>query len=78
MVLLYTAGELGVYGAIARGPASIVNPIAGLYPIPSIAYAALVLGDRPGALGWAGIALALPGIVLVVPAASSTPAPPNR
>lgn len=71
VVLLYVAGDLAVYVAIARGPASIVNPLLGLYPIPSIAYAALVLGDRPGPLGWVGIALALAGIVLVVPAADN-------
>jgi drug/metabolite transporter (DMT)-like permease len=67
-VALYVAGELGVYLAAARGPASIVNPLSGLYPIPTIAYGALVLGERPGGLGWLGMALALPGIVLVVPA----------
>jgi drug/metabolite transporter (DMT)-like permease len=71
VVLLYTAGDLGIYAASARVPASVVTPLIGLYPLPAIAYGALVLGDRPGELGWAGIALALPGTVLVLPAADN-------
>jgi drug/metabolite transporter (DMT)-like permease len=69
VALLYVAGELGVYAAIARGPASIVNPLAGLYPIPAIAYGALVIGDVPDRLGWIAIAIVLPGMVLAVPGA---------
>lgn len=68
VVLLYLAGDLGVYGAMARGPASIVHPIFGLYAIPSIAYAALVIGDRPGKLEWSAIAMASAGVTLVLPA----------
>ena len=76
---LYVAGDLAVYTGVARGPASIVTPLSGLYPIPSIVYAALVLGERPGAVGWAGMALALPGIVLTVPcSARAAPARTNE
>ena len=71
VVLLYVAGDLGVYAAMARGPASIVHPIFGLYAIPSIAYAALVLGDRPGELEWSAIAMASAGVILVLPAADN-------
>ncbi len=71
VVLLYLAGDLGVYGAMARGPASIVHPIFGLYPIPSIAYAALVIGDRPGKLEWFAIAMASAGVILTLPAADN-------
>jgi drug/metabolite transporter (DMT)-like permease len=71
VVLLYLAGDLGIYGAMMRGPASIVHPIFGLYAIPSIAYVALVLGDRPGALEWSAIAVASAGVILVLPAADN-------
>jgi uncharacterized membrane protein len=71
VVLLYLAGDLGVYGAMMRGPASIVHPIFGLYAIPSIAYAALVIGDRPSALEWSAIAMASAGVLLVLPAADN-------
>ena len=71
VVLLYLAGDLGIYGAMARGPASIVHPIFGLYAIPSIAYAALVIGDRPGKLEWSAIAMASAGVILVLPAADN-------
>ena len=71
VVLLYLAGDLAVYGAMARGPASIVHPIFGLYAIPSIAYAALVIGDRIGALEWSAIAVASAGVVLALPAADN-------
>jgi drug/metabolite transporter (DMT)-like permease len=71
VALLYLAGDLGIYGAMARGPASIVHPIFGLYAIPSIAYAALVIGDRPGALEWSAITMASAGVILVLPAADN-------
>lgn len=72
VVLLYVVGDLALFAAIARGPASIVNPLSGLYPIPTIAYAALVLGEAPDRVGWAAIALVLPGLVLVVPGAAGS------
>lgn len=68
---LYVVADLAIYTGVARGPASVVTPMSGLYPIPAIVYAALVLGERPGAVGWAGIALALPGIVLAVPSSAA-------
>jgi drug/metabolite transporter (DMT)-like permease len=71
VVRQYLAGDLGVYGAMARGPASVVHPIFGLYPIPSIAYAALVIGDRPGELEWSAIAMASAGAILALPAADN-------
>lgn len=67
VVALYIAADLGTYLALARGPASVVNPLAGLYPIPTIAYAILVLGDIPDGIGCAAIAMALPGMLLAVP-----------
>ncbi len=71
VVLLYLIGDLGIYGAMARGPASIVHPVIGLYAIPSVAYAALVMGDRPGKIEWSAIAMASAGVILVLPAADN-------
>ncbi len=69
VVVLYLIGDLGIYAAMARGPASIVHPIFGLYAIPTIAYAALVIGERPGKLEWCAIAMASTGVILVLPPA---------
>ena len=69
VVLLYVAADLGFFAAVARGPASIVNPLAGLYPMVSIAYAVLVLGDAPDPLGILCLAMVLPGVMLAVPGA---------
>jgi len=77
VALLYVAGHLGVFAAIARGPASIVNPLAGLYPIPAIAYGVLILGDVPDRLGWLAVALVLPGVVLAASGAGATRAAPQ-
>lgn len=66
VVLLHVVGEIGVFAAIARGPAALVNAIAGLYPIPSILFVGIMLGDWPHWLAWIGIALALAGIALAV------------
>lgn len=72
VAILYAAGDLCVYTAIARGPGSIVNPLAGLYPIPAIAYGVVVLGDIPDRVGWIAIAMVLPGMVLAVPGLRSS------
>ena len=67
VVLLHVAGEIGVFAAIRRGPSALVNAIAGLYPVPSILFVGVVLGEWPHRLAWLGIALALAGIALAVP-----------
>jgi drug/metabolite transporter (DMT)-like permease len=77
VALLYVAGDVGVYAALARGPGSLVNPLSGLYPIPAIAYGVLVLGDVPDRLGWLAVALVLPGVVLAAPGTGATGAPPT-
>ncbi|MGZ3418537.1 MAG: EamA family transporter [Polyangiales bacterium] len=64
VVSLYVVGDVSLYAAMARGPAFVVNPLAGLYPIPSIAYVALMLGELPDRLGWLAMALVLPGVGL--------------
>ncbi len=56
----------GLLAAIAykHGPASIVTPLAGAYPIVTLGFAWVVLKERPSALQWAGIASVLVGMIL--------------
>ncbi len=55
----------GLLAAIAykKGPASIVSPLSGAYPVVTIAFAWVVLKEHPTALQWAAIALILSGFV---------------
>jgi drug/metabolite transporter (DMT)-like permease len=65
IVLLYAVGDLTLFVALARGPAAIVSPLSGLYPIPTIAYAALVLDESITLLQWIAIAMVLAAIVMI-------------
>lgn len=55
----------GLLAAIAykTGPASIVSPLSGAYPVVTLGFAWAVLKERPSALQWAGIAAILAGFV---------------
>ena len=57
-------GGLLVAIAYKNGPASLVTPLAGAYPVVTLAFAWVVLKERPSALQWAGIAAVLAGMVL--------------
>jgi len=57
-------GSLLVAIAYKHGPASLVTPLAGAYPIVTLAFAWVVLKERPNTLQWAGIAAVLVGMVL--------------
>jgi drug/metabolite transporter (DMT)-like permease len=57
-------GSLLVAIAYKHGPASLVTPLAGAYPVVTIAFAWAVLKERPAALQWGGIAAVLTGMVL--------------
>ncbi len=57
-------GSLLVAIAYKRGPASIVTPLAGAYPVVTLGFAWAVLKERPTPLQWGGIALVLIGMVL--------------
>jgi drug/metabolite transporter (DMT)-like permease len=58
------AGTLLAAIAYKHGPASIVAPLSGAYPVVTLGFAWLVLKERPTALQFAGIALVLAGMVL--------------
>jgi drug/metabolite transporter (DMT)-like permease len=65
IVLLYAVGDLTLFAALARGPAAIVTPLSGLYPIPTIAYAALVLDESITGPQWIALVMVLVAIVLI-------------
>jgi drug/metabolite transporter (DMT)-like permease len=57
-------GSLLVAIAYKHGPASIVTPLAGAYPVVTLAFAWAVLKERPTPVQWGGIGLVLLGMVL--------------
>lgn len=68
IVLLYALGDLTLFAAINRGPASVVSPLSGLYPLPTIAYSALVLKEQISSAQWVAVGVVLLALVLIVPA----------
>jgi drug/metabolite transporter (DMT)-like permease len=66
MLMQYTY-LLGVYVGIAWGvPAGVTALIVGFQPILTAALAGITLGERVGPRQWAGLALGLVGVVLVI------------
>lgn len=62
-----TAGAFGLvtlFSGLARGQAAAVAPsaavLSGIFPV----IVAVLMGERPSALAWAGVVLAIPAIVL--------------
>lgn len=71
IVSLYAIGDLTLFAAIARGPASVVSPLSCLYPIPTIAYSFLILKEAVLPLQWVAVAMTLVAIVLLLPEADN-------
>ncbi len=59
-----------LYRALARGPVTVVAPIAASYPALNVALA-VALGARPAALDWAAMAAVMAGVIVVARAARS-------
>ncbi len=59
------AGELFFATASTRAPLSIVTPLASLYPVVAVALALILVGERLGRRGSAGVACAVAGAVLL-------------
>lgn len=57
-------GSLCAAIAYKHGPASVVAPLSGAYPVVTLGFAWLVLKERPTAIQFAGIGLVLLGMVL--------------
>lgn len=63
--LLGAGGQLLLFEALRSGPAYLVFPIVSLYPVLTIFLSVTFLKERASRRGWAGIAVALPAIVLL-------------
>jgi len=70
------AATLWLYQALARGPMSVVAPIAGAYPVFNVTFA-VALGARPSLVAWAAMAAVLGGVVLVARSAKAVTDPVN-
>lgn len=74
-------GAAFLYRGLSGGRMGVVAPVSGVGAAVLPVAAGLVAGDRPAALAWAGIVVALPAIWLVArepaPATAATPAGPS-
>ncbi len=57
-------GSLLAAIAYRHGPASIVTPLSGAYPVVTVGFAYGLLHERPSVLQWTGIVLVLGGMVV--------------
>jgi len=72
--LTFALGNFAILLAFAsHGKASIIAPVAGLYPLVSIPLAVVVLGERIGPREWIGIVVALCAVA-AISIESKTPA----
>jgi drug/metabolite transporter (DMT)-like permease len=62
--IFFTLATLALFTALARGPISIVAPIAGSYPALAMMLA-VAQGARPSALQWLAIIGVMAGVVIV-------------
>ena len=69
--VLATVGTLDITAnalfaiASTEGLVSLVSVLGSLYPLTTVALAAIVLGERPHRLAQVGVAIALTGVVLI-------------
>jgi len=69
ILLIFMGSCIGVaflcgYMALRLGPVSVVSPIGALSGAMTVVYSFWLLGERPGAVQWAGIPVAVLGAVL--------------
>lgn len=70
---MMAGGDLGVIVATSTGPASIVAPLTGAYPLVTLGFAAMILKEHISKLQWACLAILLAGIGF-----STIPQPPKQ
>lgn len=76
---MMAGGDLGVIVASASGPASIVAPVTGAYPLVTLGFAAAVLKERISKLQWLCLVILLAGIGFsTIPQAPAEPATPPQ
>ena len=71
--LALTVAMLLLYWALARGPINVVAPVVATHPALIVAWA-LILGTRPSALQWTGMAVTMLGAITVAWSAEATSA----
>jgi drug/metabolite transporter (DMT)-like permease len=64
--VLAGGGQIGYFGALSEGPASIVAPLSGLYPVVTIMLSVVLLKEQPAKMEVAGIVLALLAPILML------------
>ena len=62
---LGAGGQLVLFEALRTGPAYLVFPIISLYPILTVLLSVTLLKERASRRAWAGIAFALPAMVML-------------
>lgn len=62
---LFCLGDVALFWAVARGPASIVTPLQGAYPLVTILYAAAFMKERMLAYQQGGLGFILGAILLI-------------
>ncbi|MEZ0368474.1 MAG: DMT family transporter, partial [Candidatus Sericytochromatia bacterium] len=74
---MMASGDLGVIVASSTGPASIVAPLTGAYPLVTLGFAAAILKEHISKFQWLCLAILLAGIGFsTIPQAPAEPAPP--
>ena len=68
------AGLAALYRALATTPVAVASPVAAVTGSVIPVLIGLALGERPGALAWAGMGLAVPAIVLLAASPAASPA----
>ena len=71
-------GEWWLYAALGAGPISVVSPLAAVLTAAVPVGVGIAIGDRPGVLAAAGIALAMVAVVLVSREATDEDVTPHR
>jgi drug/metabolite transporter (DMT)-like permease len=64
--LLNGGAVLSMYYALSTGPVYVVSPIVATYPLFTLALSVLVLRQRPSGALYAGVALTVAGIVMLL------------
>ena len=71
-------GTLALFRGLGRGRMGVVAPVSAVTAAAIPVVIGVVLGDRPAAIAWAGVALALPAIWLVSATEGEGPATPGH
>ena len=63
--LLTGVGTILMFSAFRHGPASVITPVSGAYPLVTVLLAMVILGERLNYIQYIGLAAALAGLTLI-------------